>query len=100
MRNTKVLVVAALSLTLASCGVDPGLAPASDVIAMKRSGANDAALLKWVQSPSRTFDLDETDIADLVEAGLSEEVLDAMLARSKEHHEGGRSHEHERQHHH
>ena len=98
MKNTKVFVAAAFLLTLASCAVDPGLAPASDVIAMKRSGANDAALLEWVQSPSRTFDLDETDIADLVEAGLSEEVIDAMLARSKEHHEGGHSHEHERQH--
>ncbi len=93
-RIRQVLVVVALSLGLASCAGGPGLAQASDVIEMKRSGAADAALLEWVQSPSRTFDLEDADIADLVEAGLSEKVIDAMLARSKEHHEDGHSDEH------
>ncbi len=94
----QVLVVVALSLALASCAGGPGLAQASDVIEMKRSGADDAALLDWVQSPSRTFDLEDADIADLVEAGLSEKVIDAMLARSKEQHEDEHSHEHGHRH--
>ena len=96
MRGTRQVLVPALCVfvALSSCVAGPELAEASDVIAMKRAGTDSETLLMWVQDRSRTFDLDEEDIADLAEAGVSEKVMDAMLERSDEHHESDRSHEH------
>jgi len=82
-------------LFLASCALGPKITQPADVIAMKRTGTNDATLLAWVKDSSRTFDLTENDIADLVAAGISEEVINAMLARSEKHHkEKEHSHDH------
>ncbi len=89
MKGTSQVLVPALCvfLTISSCVGGPELAQASDVIAMKRAGTDTETLLRWVQDRSRTFDLDEEDIADLAEAGVSEKVMDAMLERSEERHE-------------
>ena len=92
--TSQIVVGVVLLLALVSCAGGPMLARASDVIQMKRSGVDDATLLKWVQDPARTFDLDEEDIADLADAGLSEQVMDAMLERSEEHHESEGSKQH------
>ena len=80
----------------AACAGGPHVAGADDVIVMKRAGSDDRALLEWITAPDRTFDLTDADVADLVEAGVSEDVIGAMLARSDEHHEEkGQAHEHE-----
>ena len=96
MKGTSQIVVPALCvlLTLSSCVSGPELAQASDVIRMKRGGTGTETLLRWVQDPGRTFDLDEEDIADLVDAGVSEKVMDAMLERSEQHHESEGSKQH------
>lgn len=94
MKGTSPILVPALCvfLALSSCVGAPELAPASDVIRMKHAGADTETLLRWVHDPSRAFDLDEEDIANLVEAGVSEKVMDAMLQRSNERHKSQRSH--------
>ena len=61
-----------------------------------RVSALAGCFLEWVTAPDRTFDLTDADVADLVEAGVSEDVINAMLARSDEHHEEkGQADEHE-----
>ncbi len=93
------LAIALLVTPLAGCAGTPKVADASEVIAMKRSGADDATIREWVSDPDRTFDLTESDIADLAEADISEDVMNTMLAKSDEHHEkeGGdeKGHHHE-----
>lgn len=96
--DCRVCTVLMLLVLLTSCVSGPHLAYSSDVIELQKSGADSQALLQWVQDPSRTFDLTDSDIVDLVEAGVSEEVIEAMLERSKEHHEEGNAHEHEHGH--
>ncbi len=98
MTITERRVFAALSLVtlVSACVSAPHLAQSSEVIAMQKSGVGDPALLEWVKDHSRSFDLSDSDIADLAEAGVSEQVIEAMLERSEEHHEGGgRSHGHD-----
>lgn len=83
---------------------DGGAAVGSrEVIERHKQGATEAALLDFVNDPSRTFDLTEADVADMVEAGVSTKVVDAALARSDAHHREsghGRSdgHSHDHQH--
>ncbi len=100
MKGTSQVLVAALcvSVTLSSCVGGPELAQASDVIRMKHAGKDTETLLRWVQDPTRTFDLDEEAIADLADAGVSEKVMDAMLERSEQHHESEGSQQHEHHH--
>ena len=101
MTTSKVVRLACL-LTLGAfvaCAGGPTVVEADEVIAKHRAGETEAAQLAWVQDQSRTFDLTEDDIARLAEAGLSERVIDAMLARSEEHHkEHGKSEEHDHEH--
>ena len=68
-----------------ACAGGPTVAKADDVIAKQGAGETEAAQLAWVQDQSRTFDLTEDDIARLAEAGVSEKVINAMLAKSEEH---------------
>ncbi|MCZ6808114.1 MAG: hypothetical protein O7F08_14250 [Deltaproteobacteria bacterium] len=96
--SSLVLVLSLLVTPLAGCAGTPKVADASEVIAMKRSGADDPTIRAWVSAPGRAFDLTDSDIVDLAEAGISEDVMNTMLAKSDEHHEkeGG----HEKSHHH
>ena len=101
MTTSKVVRLACL-LTLGAfvaCAGGPTVAKADDVIAKQQAGETEATQLAWVQDHSRTFDLTEDDIARLAEAGVSEKVMDAMLARSEEHQrEHGKSKEHDHGH--
>ena len=73
--------------------------PASEIIAMHERGADEQALLDWVNEPSRTFDLTEDDVGNMVFAGVSERVVNAAMARSDEHHaRSGHSHDHDHGH--
>ncbi len=62
-----------------------GLAAASslnkdDVILMARAGRSDAAILGAIQDAHATFDLTANDIAELRNAGVSERIIDVMIA--------------------
>ncbi|MBL4845868.1 MAG: hypothetical protein JKY65_10100 [Planctomycetes bacterium] len=77
--------------------------PASKVIDMQKGGSPEPELLEWVNDASRTFDLTDSDVADLMEGGVPDAVVNAMMARSDEHHaaEGGSSgdgHSHSHEH--
>ncbi len=98
MTTSRVVRCACLLVLTAfgACAGGPTVAKADDVIAKQRAGETEAAQLAWVQDHSRTFDLTEDDIARLAEAGISEKVIDAVLARSEEHQEEhGKSKDHE-----
>ena len=100
MITTSKVVRLACLLALAAfvaCAGGPTVAKADDVIAKHGAGETEAAQLAWVQDQSRTFDLTEDDIARLVEAGVSEKVINAMLAKSEEHQKehGTEKHDHE-----
>ncbi len=64
---------------------DQTIVPAREVIDTHRGGATASELLEWVNDESRTFDLVEADLADLMDAGVPDSVVNAMLARSDEH---------------
>ena len=109
MKTSSLILAFSLLVTpLAGCAGTPKVADASEatvadageVIAMKRSGADDATIREWVGASGRTFDLTESDIADLAAAGISEDVMNAMLAKSDEHHEKEGGHETGHQHEH
>ena len=100
MMISRFLVVAGVLGILASCAGGPKLAHSHEVIEMKKAGTDDATLLDWVSDPSRTFDLTDAEIADLTEAGISEDVMSVMVRKSEEHHEKGGGHEHEKKHDH
>jgi len=86
-------------------GAIPCVVEAREVIARHQQGATEAALLEFVNDPSRTFDLTESDVADMVGAGVSTQVVDAALAKSDAHHResghggsDGHGHSHSHQH--
>jgi hypothetical protein len=83
----------------------PSVVAAREVIERHQRGATEAALLEVVNDPSRTFDLTESDVADMVGAGVSTKVVDAALAKSDAHHResghggpDGHGHSHGHQH--
>jgi len=51
-----------------------------DVILMAKAGRSDAAILVAIQDAHATFDLTANDIAELRNAGVSERVIDVMIA--------------------
>jgi len=73
----------------------PNVASAAEIIAMHEDGMGEAALVEWVKDPSRTFDLSESDVGDMVFAGVPDAVVNAAMARSDEHHaQRGHTHDH------
>ena len=86
MTNTSWVVAVVLAASLGACR-GPQMATALEVIEMKDGGAADTTVLEWVNDPSRTFDLTDNALSELVGAGISEEIINAMLAKSQEHHE-------------
>lgn len=94
-----VLAAALLSVCLAACVGGPQVAPALEVIEMKKAGADDVTILRWVNDPERTFDLTVEDVTTLVAAEMGEPIINAMLAKSEEHHrEEGHSDAHSHEH--
>ena len=94
----RVVAVAFLMVAAAGCA-GPLVADADDVIAMKRGGADDAALLSWAWDPRRTFDVDSEGIGRLKREGVPMEVIDVIRSRSDERHRQrgeapGKSHKH------
>ena len=86
MTTTRSLLPLALVvLALSACTSWPQVVRGQDVIDMKNGGVDDAMLVAWVNDPTRTFDLSEADIVDLVTAGIGEEIINVMLRKSKEH---------------
>ena len=84
---TKTLVTAAvLFVFLAGCMGSAQVTPASEAIEMKRAGADEATMLRWVNDPDRTFDLSDEDVMELASSDLSQPVINAMLRKSEEHH--------------
>ena len=85
MTTTRPLLPLALVvLALSACTSWPQVVRGQDVIDMKNGGADDAMLMEWVNDPMRTFDLSEADIVELVTAGIGEQVINVMLAKSLE----------------
>ena len=95
----RLVVIALLLVGLSACQGGPQVVAMSEVIEMRKAGTTDATLLEWVNDPARTFDLSDTDVMTLVESGVSQKVINAMLAKSEEHHEkAGHSEKHQHQH--
>ena len=85
--TNKVFLPAIVFLALLSaCMVGPQVAPASEVIEMKKAGNDDMTILRWVNDPDRTFDLTDEDVSTLISARVSDSIINAMLAKSDEHH--------------
>ncbi len=98
MTSTRWVVAVVLAASLGACK-SPHMATAHEVIEMKNAGATDRTVLEWVNDASRTFDLTDNALAELVGAGVSEEIINAMLAKSEEHHEKeSHADEHEHKH--
>src|SRR5882672_2456008 len=51
-----------------------------DVIRMAKAGRSDGAILGAIQDAHATFDLTADDIAELRNAGVSERMIDVMIA--------------------
>jgi hypothetical protein len=98
--TSRLLAAAVLTTLLAACATGPTVAPPEGVIALKRSGADEATQQAWASDPSRTFDLTDVDIADLVEADISEAVVNTMLRKSEAHHAQEKEHENRSSHSH
>jgi hypothetical protein len=60
------------------------MAGADDVLRFKREGADDSALLVWVQDPSRAFNLTQPDFERLSKAGINEAVIGELRWRTEE----------------
>lgn len=82
----ELLLGAAASLALAfaaGCAGAPRMTSADDVLRLKKEGADDAALLEWVQDPGRAFDLTEPDFARLSKSGINEAVIGELRWRTE-----------------
>jgi len=100
MKIVSILLAAGvIALSFVGCKAGSQVATSGEVIKMKQSGTTDIKLLQWVREPTRTFDLTDTDIADLAAAGVSEDIISAMVVKSDKHHEEkGHTHEHGHEH--
>lgn len=82
-----VLLGAAGSLLLAftaGCAGTPVMTSADDILRYKSEGADDSALLVWVQDPGRAFNLAEADFERLTQARVNEAVIGELRWRSQE----------------
>lgn len=81
-----VLLGAAGSLLLAfvaGCASAPVMTNADDILRYKSEGADDSALLVWVQDPGRAFNLSEPDFERLKQARVNEAVIGELRWRSE-----------------
>lgn len=69
---------------VAGCSAAPRLMDAEDVIKFERDGADESALLVWVQDPALAFNLSQPDFDRLSKAGISEAVLGELRWRTEE----------------
>ena len=72
------------AVMLSACGHAHTKMGASDVIAMKEEGFSDSRIIKEVEKEDVVLTLTDDDIVSLVVAGLSQEVIDALLARARD----------------
>lgn len=68
----------------AGCAGAPQMMSADDVLRYKSEGADDSALLVWVQDPARAFNLNEQDFRSLFAARVNEAVIGELRWRSEE----------------
>jgi hypothetical protein len=71
-------------MLLAGCSSRPRLADVDDVLEFKKKGADDSALLVWVQDPALAFDLTQQDFERLSKAGINEAVIGELRWRTEE----------------
>jgi len=78
MKRMLLFAVAALMLTLAYA---PGAWAfgKKDIVKMTRDGVEDSLIVLKIENSGKTFHLDADDIHDLQKAGVSDEVISAML---------------------
>jgi hypothetical protein len=74
---------------VAGCAGAPLMTSADDVLRFKSEGADDSALLVWVQDPARAFNLTETDFDRLSKARINEAVIGELRWRSEEYRRSG-----------
>ena len=58
---------------------DPATRPYREILNLKKAGASDQALLDRVRSGTRRYDLTTSEIRELRDAGVPENVVEAML---------------------
>lgn len=74
-----------LAIALAAgCAGAPQMMSANDVLRLKSEGADDSALLVWVQDPGRAFNLSEPDFDRLKQARINEAVIGELRWRTEE----------------
>lgn len=73
-----ILVVFSLLAAISLAGAQQELTK-EGILRLKKSGANDAAILEAIKASGKKFDLSTDDVVALIAGGLSEEVVNAML---------------------
>ena len=73
-----------MAVMLSACAHGHTKMGASDVIAMKEKGFSESRIIKEVEKEDVVLTLTDDDIVSLVGAGLSQEVIDALLARARD----------------
>lgn len=66
------------------CAGAPVMTSADDILRYKSEGADDSALLVWVQDPGRAFNLSEPDFQRLKQAHVNEAVIGELRWRTEE----------------
>ena len=76
--------VGSLLLVFVAGCAGPVMTSADDILRYKSEGADDSALLAWVQDPGRAFDLIEPDFERLKKARVNEAVIGELRWRTEE----------------
>ena len=108
MKPFRLLALLVLPLVLAACGPNPqqqadlgaversGVPPAtydkmvhgdslalSDIEALTRAGVNDGVILRYIRNQGTIYTLNSADVLRLRHAGVSQSVIDYMLATAR-----------------
>jgi len=87
MKRTSLLVAAAVLASLLAAGSAWAFG-VKDVLQMHRDGISDSLILQKIQHSGKNFDLNANDMRRLKSAGISDDIVSAMLATEDRYHGG------------